>query len=37
VWGSVMIFTIALLAVQVLIENLELINSDYKPLTNLFK
>src|SRR5690625_775653 len=37
VWGSVMIFTIALLAVQVLIENLELINSDYKPLTNFFK
>lgn len=37
VWGSVVIFTISLLAVQVLIENLELINSDYKPLTNLVK
>ncbi|MBD1221393.1 undecaprenyl/decaprenyl-phosphate alpha-N-acetylglucosaminyl 1-phosphate transferase [Virgibacillus halodenitrificans] len=37
VWGSILIFTIAMLAVQALIENLELINSEYKPLTNLLK
>ncbi|WP_229683109.1 MraY family glycosyltransferase [Virgibacillus oceani] len=37
VWGSILIFSIALLAIQVLIENLELINSEYKPLTNFFK
>lgn len=35
--GSVMIFIIALLTLQVLIENLELINSKYKPLTNFVK
>ncbi|RIU95077.1 glycosyltransferase family 4 protein [Oceanobacillus picturae] len=37
VWGSILIFTVALVTLQALIENLELINSDYKPLTNLFK
>ncbi|MGY0691316.1 glycosyltransferase family 4 protein [Virgibacillus sp. FSP13] len=37
VWGSLLIFTIALLAIQFLIENLELINAEYKPLTNFVK
>lgn len=37
VWGSILIFTVAILVVQVLIENLEMINSSYKPLTNFFK
>ncbi|WP_443089771.1 glycosyltransferase family 4 protein [Virgibacillus sp. MG-45] len=37
VWGSVLIFVIAMLVIQVLIENLELINSNYKPLTNFVK
>ncbi|MEN1967768.1 MraY family glycosyltransferase [Lentibacillus sp. N15] len=37
VWGSLLIFTISLLAVQFLIENLELINAEYKPLTNFVK
>lgn len=37
VWGSIVIFTISILALQILIENLELINSSYKPLTNLLK
>jgi UDP-GlcNAc:undecaprenyl-phosphate/decaprenyl-phosphate GlcNAc-1-phosphate transferase len=37
VWGSILIFTVALVTLQALIENLELINSDYKPLTNLLK
>ncbi|EQB38105.1 MULTISPECIES: glycosyltransferase family 4 protein [Virgibacillus] len=37
VWGSVAIFAVAMLALQALIENLELINSKYKPLTNFFK
>lgn len=36
-WGSVLIITIALLTLQVLIENLELINGDFKPLTNFVK
>ncbi|MEW9676226.1 MraY family glycosyltransferase [Lentibacillus sp. L22] len=37
VWGSLLIFAISLVAVQFLIENLELINAEYKPLTNLVK
>ncbi|WP_090085944.1 MraY family glycosyltransferase [Lentibacillus persicus] len=37
VWGSIVIFSITLLTMQVLIENLEMINSDYKPLTNFVK
>ncbi|GAB4073148.1 MraY family glycosyltransferase [Barrientosiimonas marina] len=37
VWGSILIFSVTLLTMQVLIENLELINSDYKPLTNFLK
>lgn len=37
IWGSVLIFLIALLVIQVLIEHLELINSSYKPLTNFMK
>lgn len=37
VWGSILIFSIALLTMQVLIENLEMINSEYKPLTNFVK
>lgn len=37
VWGSIAIFSITLLTMQILIENLEMINSDYKPLTNFVK
>ncbi|MFD1363680.1 glycosyltransferase family 4 protein [Lentibacillus salinarum] len=37
VWGSILIFSITLLTMQILIENLEMINSDYKPLTNFVK
>ncbi|GGK01580.1 undecaprenyl-phosphate alpha-N-acetylglucosaminyl 1-phosphate transferase [Lentibacillus kapialis] len=37
VWGSILIFSIALLTMQILIENLEMINSEYKPLTNFVK
>lgn len=37
VWGSIMIFAVAILAIQFLIENLELINGNFKPLTNFFK
>src|SRR5699024_6272920 len=37
VWGSILIFCIAVLVIQVLIENLELINKNYKPLTNFVK
>lgn len=37
VWGSILIFCISMLAIQVLIENLELINKNYKPLTNFVK
>lgn len=36
-WGSVLIFFISLLAIQILVENLELISANYKPLTNLLK
>lgn len=37
VWGSVAILVIALFVVQILVENLEMINSDFKPLTKLIK
>lgn len=37
VWGSVLIFASALITLQVLIENLELISVNYKPLTKLFR
>ncbi|MBP1950580.1 glycosyltransferase family 4 protein [Virgibacillus litoralis] len=37
VWGSILIFSISLLAIQILIENLEMINSEFKPLTNFIK
>jgi len=37
VWGAILIVSIALLTMQVLIENLEMINSEYKPLTNFVK
>lgn len=37
VWGSILIILVSLLALQFLIETLELINSDFKPLTKLFK
>jgi len=37
VWGSILIFCISVLVIQVLIENLELINKNYKPLTNFVK
>ncbi len=37
VWGSIFILVISLLALQMLIETLGLINNDYKPLTNFFK
>lgn len=37
VWGSILIFLIALFVLQILIENLELINKNYKPLTNFVK
>ncbi|RKQ34392.1 glycosyltransferase family 4 protein [Oceanobacillus halophilus] len=37
IWGSILIFLIALFVLQILIENLELINSQYKPLTNLYR
>ncbi|HLQ87871.1 MAG TPA: MraY family glycosyltransferase, partial [Enterococcus sp.] len=37
VWGSIFILVISLLALQMLIETLGLINQDYKPLTNFFK
>ncbi|RKQ15743.1 undecaprenyl/decaprenyl-phosphate alpha-N-acetylglucosaminyl 1-phosphate transferase [Oceanobacillus bengalensis] len=37
VWGSFLIFFVVLFVVQVLIENLELISSQYKPLTNLYR
>ncbi|WP_044476767.1 glycosyltransferase family 4 protein [Oceanobacillus massiliensis] len=37
IWGSILIFIVAMCVIQALIENLEMINSDYKPLTNLFK
>lgn len=34
IWGSIVIFVISLLVLLFLIENLELINSEFKPLTN---
>lgn len=37
VWGSILIFSVTLLTIQFLIENLEMINSEFKPLTNFFK
>ncbi|MFC0299508.1 glycosyltransferase family 4 protein [Virgibacillus soli] len=37
VWGSVLIFLIAIFVLQLLIEYLELVNSNFKPLTNLIK
>jgi len=37
IWGSILIFTIAMLVLQFLIENLEMISSEYKPLTNFLK
>lgn len=37
VWGTISIFIISILALQILIEYLELISVKYKPLTNLLK
>lgn len=37
VWGAILIVTISLLLIQLLIETLELIDSKFKPLTNLMK
>lgn len=37
VWGSIIIAVISLLVLQFLIESLELIKSDFKPLTNFVK
>lgn len=37
VWGAILIVTISLLVIQLLIETLELIDSKFKPLTNLMK
>lgn len=37
VWGSIFIVVISLLALQMLIETLGLINNDYKPLTNFLR
>lgn len=37
VWGAVLIGFISLIVIQILIETLELIDSDFKPLTNLVK
>lgn len=37
IWGSILIFLISMLVIQFLIETLELINSDFKPLTNFVK
>lgn len=36
-WGSIIIFAVALLAIEVLIENLGMINNDFKPLTKFVK
>ncbi|WP_404455622.1 undecaprenyl/decaprenyl-phosphate alpha-N-acetylglucosaminyl 1-phosphate transferase [Virgibacillus necropolis] len=36
-WGSIIILGVALLAIEVLIESLGLINNDFKPLTNFVK
>lgn len=37
IWGSIVIFLISMLVILFLIETLELINSDFKPLTNFVK
>lgn len=37
VWGSLLIFTVALIAVLLLVESLEMISSDFKPLTNFIR
>ncbi|WP_100010542.1 MraY family glycosyltransferase [Lentibacillus sediminis] len=37
VWGSILIFAIAVLTVQLLVENLNMIGNDFKPLTRFFK
>ncbi|MGM8366165.1 glycosyltransferase family 4 protein [Virgibacillus sp. W0181] len=37
IWGSILIIVITLFVVQFLIENLELINSNFKPITYLVK
>lgn len=37
IWSSIFILIVSLIVIQLLIETLELINSDYKPLTNLLK
>ena len=34
IWGSIIIILTSLIVLQLLIESLELIKSDYKPLTN---
>ncbi|WP_430790334.1 glycosyltransferase family 4 protein [Virgibacillus flavescens] len=36
-WGSIIILSVALLAIEILIENLGMINNEYKPLTNFVK
>lgn len=36
-WGGIVIFVISMVFLQLLIENLELISSNYKPLTNFLK
>lgn len=36
-WGSIIILAVALLAIEILIENLGMINNDFKPLTNFVK
>lgn len=36
-WGSIIILAVALLAIEVLIENLGMINNDFKPLTKFVK
>lgn len=35
IWGAVLIFLISVVAIQFLVENLELINSNFKPLTKM--
>lgn len=37
IWGSILIFLISMFVILFLIETLELINSDFKPLTNFVK
>ncbi|MDY0404736.1 MraY family glycosyltransferase [Virgibacillus sp. 179-BFC.A HS] len=36
-WGSVLIFFISMFVIQILIENLELISANYKPITNFLR